>query len=31
MVKETNNSGDRNNTRKLSGKINHYIGGNITK
>jgi len=29
--KETNNSRDRNDTRKLGGKRNHYIGRNTMK
>ena len=31
MGKKTNNSRDRDDTRKPSGKRNHYIGRNITK
>ena len=31
MDKETNNSKDRNDTRKLGGKRNHYIGRNTMK
>jgi len=31
MGKKANNSGDRNDTRKLSGRRNYYIGRNMTK
>jgi len=31
MDKKVDNSGDRNDTRKPSGKRNHYIGRNMMK